>query len=320
MRRLLGFALLFLATSLSAATDNTIRRGFNVADGGTLRLEAAVGNVRIVTGGSGVAVEVVQTARTSDRQKADELFREHDITFEQNGNDVVIRSRRDHDWLRWNDGLSVQWNIRVPDRFGVDVSTSGGDVKLDDIVGSVTLRTSGGGIEAGRVNGSVDLHTSGGGVEIRDVTGELVARTSGGSIDAGAVGGSADLRTSGGSIDLASSGGDVFARTSGGDIKIGDARGKIDAATSGGSITARFAAQPRGDSRLSTSGGDVRVTLAGTISADVDAHSSGGGIDSDVPLTVTGTQSEDKLNGTLNGGGPKIVLRTSGGGISIRRM
>src|SRR5687768_2530833 len=54
-------AALFMTTAAFAA-DDIIRKGFNVAEGGTLRLDADLGDITIVTGGTGVAVEVIRDA------------------------------------------------------------------------------------------------------------------------------------------------------------------------------------------------------------------------------------------------------------------
>ena len=79
-------ALLLAATPLFAAND-VIRKGFNVADGGTLHLDAGFGSVKIVAGGTGVAVEVIREAHG---RKAERRMAEHKIDFSQQGNDVVI--------------------------------------------------------------------------------------------------------------------------------------------------------------------------------------------------------------------------------------
>ncbi|HEX7151204.1 MAG TPA: DUF4097 family beta strand repeat-containing protein [Thermoanaerobaculia bacterium] len=308
MRRASLLALTFLITvSAHAAIDDTMRRGFNVSEGGKLTVNVDVGNVTIVTGGTGVAVEVVRTARTSDAGRAAEVFREHAVQFAQNGNDVTVTTDWDHDDRDWfNFGGSplrnVKFNIRVPARYSVDVRTSGGNINVS------------------RINGATELRTSGGNVTIEGASGDVLVRTSGGNIRIGDVNGIVDARTSGGNVMLARVGGTVTARTSGGNIKIEGSGGAIDASTSGGSIEAAFATQPRGDSRLSTSGGNVRVALAPNIGAQIDAKSNGGGVRSDVPVTVIGTQKREQLQGTIGGGGPKLTLRTSGGGIAIRPL
>lgn len=317
-RTFILIAALSLAASAFAAED-VIKKGFTVSDGGTLRLEGGFGNIRIVTGGTGVAVEVV---RKADDRRAERTMRDHKITFEQRGNDVVIVSdvEDDHSWFSWDDDYEVQWNIRVPDRYNVDVETSGGWIQVDDIDGTVDARTSGGGIKTGKIGREGTLKTSGGSITVAGGGGRIVAHTSGGGIDIGDTTGPVEAKTSGGGIKLARTGGDVVARTSGGGITIEDAMGKVDAHTSGGSIRATLSRQPSADSSLKTSGGGVTVSLAPSIAVDLDAQSSGGGVSSDVPITVQGTQDEDSIRGRINGGGPKLTLRSSGGGIRVKSM
>lgn len=325
MRRrfIAALVLTFAAAVANASTEDVVRKGFNVGSGGELRLDANRGNVRIVTGGTGVAVEVKRVARTDDREDAAELFRDHEIEFEQSGNNVIIRSRskRQQGWLNWSDGdkYRVQWNIRVPANYSVDLKTSGGSIEITDLSGKLEARTSGGSIEAGRITGPVNVSTSGGSIEIKGATGDVSAKTSGGSIELGDIQGTIDAHTSGGSIRVASVNGDITARTSGGNIRIENAAGIIEAHTSGGSVNARFTQQPRGESHLSSSGGSVNVRLAPNVGATIDAQSSGGGIDTDIPVSVMGKQSRGTLNGTINGGGPRLVLRSSGGGINLTR-
>jgi DUF4097 and DUF4098 domain-containing protein YvlB len=315
---------LALATALSMTTaafaaDDIIRKGFSVADGGTLRLDVDLGDVTIVTGGDGVAVEVVRDARG---RRGEERMREHKIDVRQSGNDVIIESDDDdrNDWFRWSDDYDVQWNIRVPDRYNIEVKTSGGGITLDDIGGTVDARTSGGGIKTGKLSGDATLKTSGGSIRVDGATGELIAHTSGGSIEIGDTTGAVEAKTSGGSITLARVGGTVLARTSGGGIKVEDAMGSVDASTSGGSISARLSRQPQGDSRLATSGGSVTVNIAGGVNLELDARASGGGVTSDLPILVQGTQGDNSLRGRIGTGGPKLVLRSSGGGIRVRGL
>ena len=320
MRRTITLAAALLLTASAFAAEDVIRKGFPVTEGGTLRLEGAVGNIRIVTGGTGVAVEIT---RKADGRRAEQRLRDHRITFDQRGNDVVIVSDLDRDhsrWFSWDDDYDVQWNIRIPDRYNVDVETSGGSIHLDDIGGTVEARTSGGGIRTGRIDGAGTLKTSGGSITVAGARGPLTAHTSGGSINVGDTTGPVEAKTSGGSITLARTGGEVVARTSGGGIRIEDAMGKVDAHTSGGSIHATLSRQPAADSSLKTSGGSVVVTLAPSIAVDLDAHSSGGGVHADIPMTVQGTQDEDSVRGRINGGGPKLVLRSSGGGIRVKGL
>ncbi|HVS32981.1 MAG TPA: DUF4097 family beta strand repeat-containing protein [Thermoanaerobaculia bacterium] len=301
MRRLITTTLVFLVAASAFAAGDTIRRGFSVGEGGTLRLDADTGSITIVTGGTGVAVEVV---RRASGMRAEEVLRDHDIEFEQRGDDVVITSRVKNDLGRWFSTHRVRWNIRVPARYNVDVRTSGGSIDLTGISGTVEARTSGGAIKAGGLGGTAVMKTSGGSITVDGAAADL------------------SVRTSGGSIRIARAGGDLKAHTSGGGIHIEDALGRVDATTSGGSIYARLSGQPTGDSRLSTSGGGLKVSLPGDVKLDLDARASGGGVRSDFPVTITvrGSPSRSSLRGQINGGGPKLVLRASGGGIRLSEL
>ena len=319
MRRLACIAVLLLAATSVYAKEDVIRKGFNVADGGTLRLDAGFGNVKIVAGGTGVAVEVVRKARGRD---GEERLREHKISFSQQGNDVIIDGHQEEDrrWFNffdWDD-FNVQWNIRVPARYNVVVKTSGGGINLADLGGTVDARTSGGSIETGRLSAPATLKTSGGSISIDGSLARIEARTSGGSIRVGETSGPVDVRTSGGSISVARARGGLIAKTSGGSIVIEDTAGAVDAATSGGFIRAQLSGPIGADSRLVTSGGSVTVSLAPNVAVDLDARSSGGGVSSDLPITVQGKIDDNELRGKINGGGPKLTLRSSGGGIKVK--
>jgi len=150
-----------------------------------------------------------------------------------------------------------------------------------------------------KFNASVE--TAGGAISIKDMRGEVEASTSGGGI----------------SIERNS--GRVRAHTSGGGIEIQDAMGAIDASTSGGGVNASLLGQPNQECRLYTAGGSINVSLSKDIHVDLDASTSGGRVWTDFPVAGRGDRHPSELRTPLNGGGPRLFLHTSGGGISIRR-
>lgn len=309
-------AALSICAVADAAIDSPIHRTFNAGSGGTLTLETDVGDVRVNSGGSNVTVDVRRRARD------EEIMRNFNVTFDQSGNDVTIRAKYDHAsrWFSWGNELSAQFIITVPTNFNVHASTSGGNVQIADLNGDVRARTSGGDLEIGNITGPVEARTSGGDARLAGAGGSVDLRTSGGSLHIGDVKGGLQARTSGGSIEVRRVGGDLYAHTSGGSIVIEEANGTVDAETSGGSIRARLAQQPRADSRLSTSGGSITLSVAGNVAVDLDAHTSGGDVETDIPITILGKQSDSTLEGKINGGGPRLVLRSSGGGIHVKRL
>ena len=68
---------------------------------------------------------------------------------------------------------------------------------------------------------------------------------------------------------------------------------------------------------MTTSGGGIDVYLVKDVKVSVDASTSGGHVSTDFPITVQGKLQSSKLKGEINGGGPQLYLRTSGGSIDI---
>jgi len=146
----------------------------------------------------------------------------------------------------------------------------------------------------------------------------LELKTGGGSIEITELKGNVQAFTSGGSITLDDIEGDVDVKTSGGSIRVEDVAGNVDAHTSGGSIKAKLSQQLTQDCSLVTSGGSITAYLIESIAVDLRASTSGGRVRSD--FTVDGRVKKNKIEGVINGGGPRLTLRTSGGSVSIREL
>jgi hypothetical protein len=63
----------------------------------------------------------------------------------------------------------------------------------------------------------------------------------------------------------------------------------------------------------------VRTEIDPGASVSIDATASGGSVNSEVPVTVQGKIERGSLRGDMNGGGPTLRLRSSGGGVRIVR-
>lgn len=142
------------------------------------------------------------------------------------------------------------------------------------------------------------LDTAGGSIRISDLHGNIDAHTSGGSIKVGNITGQVKLDTSGGSIGVEAVSGPVNAKTSGGSIKV------------------RITEQLTADSELKTSGGSITATIPQNMQIDINARTSGGRVHSD--FEIDGSTKKQYVNGKINGGGPELTLRTSGGSIRIQ--
>ncbi len=204
----------------------------------------------------------------------------------------------------------------------LEANTSAGSITLASATGPVTAKTSGGNIQLGQLSADTSALTSAGSISVETARAKLTARTSGGNLELGELSGPAEVETSAGSIQVHSARGTLKAKTSGGSIEIADAQDAVTAQTSAGSVSAAFSAQPPGDCSLITSGGNVQVKLAGNLAFDVQAKTSAGRVSTELPITstVVGESKTGVLEGKLNGGGKTLLLKTSAGNITIRKL
>lgn len=324
-------ALLFgcaLVSLTAHAEQRRLDRTFTVSGSGTLTVEADGGDV-IVKGGGGEQVQVQIVVKGSER-----AVEGMELSAEQYGQDVTVLAKREmKGWFNYGNQQTTV-TVTVPDVYGADLRTSGGDITVTGLQGHVVGKTSGGDVRAEAIRGQVQVTTSGGDMDINNIIGDTQVRTSGGDIRARTVTGNLKAHTSGGKVQIENVTGEVVARSSSGDVVANGVKGPVDLQTSGGSVEA---AGVDGSIRAVTSGGDVRVDVAGenrgivastnggtvvvrlprNVAADVDAATSGGSVSTDLPVTATEIR-ERKLVGTINGGGPQIRARTSGGDVRLR--
>lgn len=291
----------------SAAIERTVEKSFPVSGAGTLRVETQGGAIRVTPSNeSAVRVVARQKIRASTDTEADELLKKLELTFEQNGNDVRVVSKYERRPSGFRFGswppVNVDIEVTLPANFATELNTSGGSITVGDLAGKVNVRTSGGSIKLGKMGGQVDARTSGGSITLDEATGPVDLDTSGGNISVGRVAGPAKLSTSGGNISIDS------------------ATAALRAHTSGGNIRAAIAGPLKEDCSLNTSGGNIRLTVDKSAAFRLDASTSGGGVDVE-GLALTGenvSKSRSRLAGDVNGGGPLLKVRSSGGGVSVR--
>lgn len=131
---------------------------------------------------------------------------------------------------------------------------------------------------------NLSVQTVNGGISIRDVESKI------------------EFRTSNGGVKLAGLAGDVRGRTSNGGIDV-DLEGS---AWNGEGLD------------VETSNGGVRISIPEQYSARLEASTFNGGMRVDYPGAATPSRGRD-LNVQLGSGGPPIRVRTSNGGINVRR-
>jgi Putative adhesin len=244
-----------------------------VRDGQRLHLVTDLGNIVIKTQNSGKFDYKVHLEADATQKDAKQLLKNFIITTNPTAEGVYFRGQslgRHASGRLW-----VTVEVNVPRNFNLDISTGGGNIEAEDIIGTATLGTSGGNIVMANVGGPAHLSTDGGHITVKNVAGALAASTGGGHITTGTIAGNAILHTDGGHIRVASvegvahvstgggnvsvehSGSQLVAETIGGQIEVGESAGLVQAKTGGGGIRV---VRVSGPTNLETSGGSIYLT------------------------------------------------------------
>lgn len=280
----------------SIAADKVFDRSFDVPSDGRLNVDLALGHIT-VTGSDTPRVVVHLRAEGSDKQ-LDRLT----WSAEKDAAGVSVTVKHGNgspSWFVWGPHVRLTALIEVPRAYDLNLQTSDGHIEVRSLHGNVTGKTSGGRIHVEDVKGTVQMRTSGGGVMLKSLAGEVEVHTSGGPIQG------TQLRSG------------LRAHTSGGSIRLEQVSGPIDVHTSGGSIDIDLVGENRGVVAR-TSGGSINLRVPSSITGSLNASTSGGRVRSDLMMT-TSESSGSTLRGLINGGGPEIVARSSGGSVAILR-
>lgn len=158
-----------------AAQAQDFRQSFNLAPGGSITIKNVSGDINI-SGYDGAAVEVTayKEGRDRDRVSVENL---------STANRVSLRADyEDH----CNCDASLRFEVRVPRsvRFNFDkISTASGDLKAEEITGSVEMQTASGDVTLSGVSGEIRASSASGTVKVRDAAGNVNASSASGDVD-----------------------------------------------------------------------------------------------------------------------------------------
>lgn len=290
------------ASSLSQQDneDPYLTKTFTISTPGKVMVRTSGGSIS-VSGHSGNEVEVKMYVKKNgssswfgDDDDIEEALDEYDISIRQDGNTVYAEAeRRGSNW--GNSNLSISFVLEVPRQVSANLNTSGGSISLAGL------------------EGEHDVKTSGGSLNFDEITGYTVAHTSGGSINISQYDGVMNGNTSGGSIRADNSKGELKLNTSGGSIVLEDVSGSIDAHTSGGSIKA-FVNDLDEYLTLKTSGGSINAVIPEGMGVDLDL--TGNRVNTKL-TNFTGQAEKNNIEGSMNGGGVPVTMKTSGGSVNL---
>ncbi|HLW76509.1 MAG TPA: DUF4097 family beta strand repeat-containing protein [Bryobacteraceae bacterium] len=230
-----------------------------------------------------------------------------------------------------------------------EARTGGGEIRLGKIGGAIQCVNAAGPIVVDSAGGGGNCTSAGGEIQIRDAAGPLTLSTEAGNIEVDRAGSNVEAHTAQGVIDIAQSNGMVVADTRGGSIQIGSARGVRCQSGSGpvrvkcaagpmqiqtalGSIMVELLANARiQESSLTAGSGDITVLIPSNVALSVLARNDSGTnpkIVSDfsevrarsiAPQPPAVVYRTTVYQGSINGGGPLMMLNTAAGIIYVRK-
>jgi DUF4097 and DUF4098 domain-containing protein YvlB len=237
------------------ATD-TWSRTYKVAENGRFELINVNGRITAEpTDGAEIVVEGKRTAKGRSDEAAKELLAKVEIREEVSDSSVRVETRVPR--TSGFGGHSIEWTVKVPKGVVLDLRTTNGGVRLNDLSNEIHAKTTNGGVNGQNIVPSL--------------------------IEASAVNGGVEFTL----------------------------RSPLDATDS---------------IELETVNGGVTLNLPSESKATIAARCVNGGVhieDLDITKDESGASNDyerkRRLNGTMNGGGAKVNLSTTNGGIHLSR-
>ena len=316
MKRTLFVCLLLAFLTSFVFADDVIKREFEISGGKTLILETEIGGDIYVKGWNQDKIEVKAEVYRID----DDDYR---IDFDVASSGLTIVAEKKSSWLKRGGG-EMDFTIKVPGEFNVEIETAGGSVNVEDIKGDLSGKTAGGSLDFYGIEGDINFLTMGGSIDAKKITGRLNLKTMGGGITVLASKVSGEVKTMGGSIRIEDVDGALDGSTMGGSVTYRNVTGRSSSSTPeplhittmGGSIEVDEA--PNG-AELDTKGGSIEVNRAGNY---VKAETMGGSIiireiDGWVDASTMGGSVEVNMVGDPDKGNRDVYISSKGGDIEL---
>jgi DUF4097 and DUF4098 domain-containing protein YvlB len=255
--------------------------------------------------------------------------------------------------------ISLDLDVAVPKKASLTIRNEKGDITVADMAKPVNVTNGVGDIEIRGTAGDVNIDTRKSDIKVSDTKGNIKISGHGGEINvSGASGGltidgefygsirvdkvakgvrfisqrtdltlsqlAGHMEAGPGNLEIFDAPGNLSVRSQD-DITLENAGGKVKVDNRRGNVEVRFSAPPKDDIEINNSSAGITLSLPESSSFEILADCHSGDIESEFQadsLKLTpGTGSKDAhLEGKYGGGrGPKIILKTSYGSISLRR-
>ena len=255
--------------------------------------------------------------------------------------------------------ISLDLDVAVPKKASLTIRNEKGDIVVADMAKPVNVTNGVGDIEIRGTAGDVSIDTRKSDIKVSDTNGNIKISGHGGDVDvSGATGGltidgefygairadkvakgvrfisqrtdltlsqlAGHMEAGPGNLAIFDAPGNLSVRTQD-DITLENAGGKVKVDNRRGNVEVRFSTPPKADIEINNSSAGITLSLPESSSFEIVADCHSGDIDSEFQADslklTSGTGSGDShLEGKYGSGrGPKIILQTSYGSITIRK-
>jgi DUF4097 and DUF4098 domain-containing protein YvlB len=286
------------AAAVPRANADEYAKTYAVASRPEVHVQAGDSSVRVTTSDTN---QVEFRVRSQGVRVAIGFGGQVSVDSQQSGNRVELVVKTTPALTIGFNDRRLETEVQMPENADLLIETHDGAVELSAVNGNITVHTKDGAIRATQLSGRIDLHSSDGGINAQSLKGDARLHSGDGSIGAGGIDGKLEASTNDGSIHV---------------------EGRFDSLTitSGdGSVTARVAqgSKMTSDWSVQTHDGSLRMSIPSDLRANLDVSANNGHISLDLPVTVQGINSQSKIRGTLNGGGPLLTVRSGDGSVRL---
>ncbi len=306
-------ALLTLVPALTPADD--LDQRFHVKPGGHLQVDLDLGEE---IGPEQASLQVISHDADQVWVKAETLgWGASDVKFRLDQDERAVRVYGSVSGLFTMvfGGPTIRVRVWVPRDFSVDLRSTTGPIRVEELSGKVRARTFNGSIEIVGVDGPLILRSTNGAVSVNESRGDVAIRVGEGAIELSWVTGDVRASTGKGDIRARHVAGLVDMRTDEGEVILQQVRGRVEAQTEIGAVFASFLGDPEG--QIETRRGSVEVILPRDAGVDLDARSADGTVQLDAGLQMDGELADGHAIGHVNGGGSSLRIYTARGNVRL---
>jgi hypothetical protein len=216
--------------------------------------------------------------------------------------------------MDWRQQINFSIHVYVRPNVSTELNTKGGNFELENLNGKIHGKTAGGNITVQNCKSDIELKTSGGNITADGCEGIIILSTAGGSLDLTNLIGNIKATTSGGSIHGSNITGELIAHTVGSNVNLSNLFCSLEASTRAGNITIGIK-EPGKYLKVSNYAGNINLKTATKKGLNLDVYAQK--ISTNLLNSFVGTQNEQEIRGTLNGGGIPVNIRADGGRLTL---